>query len=110
VLARCSAVVHAGGHGTTAAVLSAGRPAVVLPQLFDQQWHGERVEALGAGLLVARWPKRAAAVEAALRRVLNEPSFTVAAAELAAGLATEDGPGTAADAIEARLAAAAAAA
>jgi rhamnosyltransferase subunit B len=107
VLARCRAVVHAGGHGTTAAVLSAGRPAVVLPQVFDQQWHSERVEALGAGLLVTRWPGRPAAVEAAVRRVLREPSFTAAAVELAAGLATEHGPGAAADAIEVRLAAAA---
>ena len=54
VLPRCRAVVHAGGHGTTAAVLSAGRPSVVLPQIFDQQWHGERIQALGAGLVVTR--------------------------------------------------------
>jgi rhamnosyltransferase subunit B len=104
VLQRCRAVVHAGGHGTTAAVVTAGRPSVVLPQIIDQQWHGERVEALGAGRMVARWDRRPAAVEQALRAVLTDPAHAAAAADLAAALAEEDGPAAAADAIEARLA------
>jgi UDP:flavonoid glycosyltransferase YjiC (YdhE family) len=104
VLARCRAVVHAGGLGTTAAVLTAGRPSVVLPQIFDQRWHAERVRLLGAGLDVPDWARRPGSVAAALERVLTEPSFTEAAAALAADLATEDGPRAAADAVEARLA------
>jgi rhamnosyltransferase subunit B len=104
VLPRCRAVIHAGGHGTTAAVLSTGRPAVVLPQVFDQVWHGERVEALGAGVMVRRWPTRPGAVTRAVARVLSTPSYAEAAGELAEVLAGEDGPAAACDRIEARLA------
>ena len=104
VLARCRAAVHPGGHGTTAAVLHAGVPSVVTPQITDQCWHAERVEQLGVGVAVERAAWRPAAVETALRRVLDEPSLAGAARHLAADLAGEDGPGAAADAIEARLA------
>jgi UDP:flavonoid glycosyltransferase YjiC (YdhE family) len=104
VLPRCRAVVHAGGHGTTAAVVTAGRPSVVLPQIIDQRWHGERIEALGTGRLVADWHRHPAKVEAALVDVLDDPGPASAATALAAAIAGEDGPGAAADAIEARLA------
>jgi rhamnosyltransferase subunit B len=104
VLPRCRAVVHAGGHGTTAAVVTAGLPSVVLPQIIDQRWHGERLQHLGAGRLVVRWDRRPAAVEEALRTTLTDPSYAAAAADLAAAVGEEDGPGAAADAIEARLA------
>jgi rhamnosyltransferase subunit B len=104
VLRRCGAVVHAGGHGTTAAVVTAGLPSVVLPQIIDQRWHGERLEALGAGRLVVRWDRHPGAVEDALRAVLTDPAYATGAAALGAAVADEDGPGAAADAIEARLA------
>jgi rhamnosyltransferase subunit B len=103
-LRRCRAVIHAGGHGTTAAVLTAGLPSVVLPQLVDQRWHGERVRTLGLGLHLPRWRGRETAIEAAVRRVLTDQSFTRRAEAMAEQLATEDGPAAAADAIEARLA------
>ena len=54
VLPRCSAVVHAGGHGTTAAALAAGVPSVVVPMLYDQQWHAHRAQELGVGIHVRR--------------------------------------------------------
>jgi UDP:flavonoid glycosyltransferase YjiC (YdhE family) len=77
---------------------------VVLPQIFDQRWHGERVRLLGTGLDVPRWSDRPGAIGTALERVLGEPSFTAAATALAGELATEDRPRAAAGAIEARLA------
>jgi len=40
LLPRCRAAVVSGALGGVAAALSAGVPAVVHPQLFDQFWHG----------------------------------------------------------------------
>lgn len=54
VAGRCTAAVVSGALGTLAAVFAAGLPVAVLPQLFDQLWHGRRVEDLGVGILVTR--------------------------------------------------------
>lgn len=49
LFARCSAVVHHGGAGTTFSAASAGVPQVVVPFLADQHYWGRRVAALGVG-------------------------------------------------------------
>ena len=46
---RCSAVVHHGGAGTTAAGLRAGKPTVVIPFFGDQTFWGTCVERQGVG-------------------------------------------------------------
>ncbi|POO03020.1 UDP-glucuronosyl/UDP-glucosyltransferase [Trema orientale] len=46
---RCSAVVHHGGAGTTAAGLKAACPTTVVPFFGDQPFWGERVHARGVG-------------------------------------------------------------
>jgi rhamnosyltransferase subunit B len=46
---RALAVVHHGGIGTTFGVLRAGRPAVVLPQAFDQPFNARLIANMGAG-------------------------------------------------------------
>jgi sterol 3beta-glucosyltransferase len=46
---RMAAVVHHGGAGTTAAVLRAGKPSVIVPFFVDQPFWGRRVSELGAG-------------------------------------------------------------
>ncbi|XP_004304803.1 PREDICTED: sterol 3-beta-glucosyltransferase UGT80A2-like [Fragaria vesca subsp. vesca] len=46
---RCSAVVHHGGAGTTAAGLKAACPTTIVPFFGDQPFWGERVHARGVG-------------------------------------------------------------
>ena len=46
---RCSAVIHHGGVGTTAASLPAGIPTIVVPHATDQPFWAKRVAAIGAG-------------------------------------------------------------
>jgi len=87
VVGRCAAAVVSGALGTLAAALTAGVPVVVLPQLFDQLWHGRRVEQLGVGLMVTR-PSR---VPGAVPALLADPSYTERARALGAELAAEDG-------------------
>jgi UDP:flavonoid glycosyltransferase YjiC (YdhE family) len=102
VLPRCSAVVHAGGHGTTAAALQAGVPSVVVPMLFDQQWHAQRAEALGVGVHVPRGRDFRERLERALDSIAHGKGATASAVQ--AQIAAENGPRHAADEIEAVLA------
>ena len=106
VLPHCQAVVHAAGHGTVAAALTAGTPQVVMPQIVDQVTHSARLTALGVGVVVP-WKRRSVnRIAAALSHVLADPAVTANTRKMAALLAGEHGPRTAADAIEKVLAAA----
>lgn len=46
---RVAAVVHHGGAGTTTTTAMAGAPQVVVPQIADQPYWGERIAALKIG-------------------------------------------------------------
>jgi UDP:flavonoid glycosyltransferase YjiC (YdhE family) len=90
---RCRAVVHHGGAGTTAAVLRAGVPSVVVPVLAwsDQPYWASRVEASGAG--VAADPRAVLASPAAAAAALElalQPACAQRAKALAAALAAEE--------------------
>ncbi|HYD10136.1 MAG TPA: glycosyltransferase [Acidimicrobiales bacterium] len=99
VLPRCRAVVASGSLGTVAAALTAGVPTVVVPQLIDQVWHGDRVQRLGVGRMVLRTSR----VGDAVRHIVDDPSFATNAQALAAAMVGEDGPGALADAVESVL-------
>ncbi|HKY15898.1 MAG TPA: nucleotide disphospho-sugar-binding domain-containing protein [Microthrixaceae bacterium] len=98
VLPRCRAVVQSGAHGTNALVLEAGLPSVVVPQLFDQVWHGRRVEALGLGRLVRR--PSAERLSEAIEDITSDPSYADRARSFATLVADERGAERAADEIE----------
>lgn len=103
VLSGCKAVVHAGGHGTTAAALHASVAQVVMPQIFDQVEHAARLEELGVGVAVP-WNRRSKRrLAAALNEALT-PGVSQRVGQIAEHLRDEDGPATAADAIEAEKA------
>lgn len=96
LLRRSKAIVHSGAHGTNGLGLAAGLPAVVVPSLFDQLWHGHRQQELGTGIL-ARKPRQLAP---AIDRILNDSAFANQAQDFAELLAAEDGVGASADLIE----------
>ncbi|MCB1669980.1 MAG: glycosyltransferase family 1 protein [Pseudomonadales bacterium] len=47
---RVAAVVHHGGAGTTTAAARASAPQVIIPQLYDQPYWSQRIQALGIGV------------------------------------------------------------
>lgn len=90
VLPRAAALVTHAGHGTTLKGLAAGVPLVCMPMGRDQDDNAARVAALGAGLVVS--PKaEVTRVRAAIRRVLDEPSFRAGARRVADSIRRGDG-------------------
>lgn len=96
LLPRAKAAVVSGALGGVAAALTAGTPVVVHPQLFDQVWHGRRVEDLGVGVLA----KKVTDVGPAVRRIVTDPGYAERARELSERLAGEDGAAAVADVVE----------
>jgi UDP:flavonoid glycosyltransferase YjiC (YdhE family) len=99
VIDRCRVAVVSGALGTLAAALAAGVPVVVLPQLFDQVWHGLRVEQLGVGIRV----RGASQVADAVARIEADPAYRARTRALADAMRDEDGAVALADAVESVL-------
>lgn len=88
---RMACVVHHGGAGTTAAVLRAGRPQVIVAFMGDQYIWGKRIHAMGASskMLISSsmtGDDLVAAIDAAI-----VPTVEAKAKEVSAALAREDG-------------------
>lgn len=98
---RVAAVVHHGGAGTTAAVLRAGRPSVVVPFILDQFFWAERIHALRAApkaITIERLGERRLA--AALRQATGNAELRESARTLRQLLRSEGGVALAAERIE----------
>jgi UDP:flavonoid glycosyltransferase YjiC (YdhE family) len=103
LFARASAVVHHGGVGTTAQVLRAGRPMLVVPHAHDQPDNAFRVKNLGVARVL--YPTRYQAPEIAshLRALLEDRSYADRSADVGRVVRGEDGVAAACEAIERRL-------
>jgi UDP:flavonoid glycosyltransferase YjiC (YdhE family) len=90
VLREAAVVITHGGHGTVMRALRHGRPMLILPHGRDQNENAVRITERGAGL---RLPANASAeaIQTAVRRLLEEPGFTVAAQKLGEAIANEPG-------------------
>ncbi|XP_052728792.1 sterol 3-beta-glucosyltransferase UGT80A2 isoform X4 [Vigna angularis] len=88
---RCTAVIHHGGAGTTAAGLRAECPTTIVPFFGDQPFWGERVHARGVG------PAPIPVDEFTLDRLVDaihfmlKPEVKRRAVELANSMKNEDG-------------------
>ncbi len=100
LLPRALATVHHGGVGTTSEALRAGRPTVICPVAYDQFDSAARTRRLGVSATVPHHKVNADRLTEALRSVIDEPGPSRRAKEIAAGMAKEDGPRVAADALE----------
>lgn len=77
---RIGAVVHHGGAGTTTVAAAAGVPQVIIPQMYDQHYWAQRVDALGVGVAHAAGAMSVASMTAALERALHRDVATRAEA------------------------------
>lgn len=96
LLPHVRVAVISGALGGLAAALRAGVPVVIHPQLFDQVWHGRRVEDLGVGVMA----RKVRDVAPAVRRIVDDPGFAQRSRALADAMRDEDGASVLADAAE----------
>lgn len=101
LFARAACVIHHGGVGTLAAVLRAGKPSVVLPQILSQAQFGNMLlrDNLAAGMFDASRIEPGELAAAIQRAVSDEEMITTALRWQAAVLA-EGGVRAAVDLIE----------
>ena len=98
LLPRVAGAIHHGGAGTTAAMLRAGVPSVVVPGYADQPFWARRVRALGAG--PSPVPLADVTERDLIRAVRSLGDHGAGARATAAALAGEDGAAAAAGWIE----------
>lgn len=92
VLPTCRLIVHHGGSGTTAAPLHFGVPQLVLPSFADNPLSAQRVSDRGVGLAHDPTTLDVGTARTLIARLLDEPSFATAAAEVAAEMASQPSP------------------
>ena len=85
---RAAAFVHHGGIGTSATVLAAGKPQLVVPFAFDQPDNAARLRRLGVAATVLPDAPLRAWIKA-LSSLLNDPQVSTACDALAAAMALE---------------------
>jgi UDP:flavonoid glycosyltransferase YjiC (YdhE family) len=90
LLPRCSAAVHAGGSGTTAASAAAGTPTLVCSVWWDQPFWGARCRTLGIGDTFRFTQMDTRGLVEGLRAVLR-PEVALRARTVAQRMADEDG-------------------
>ena len=85
---QAAAFVHHGGIGTSATVLAAGKPQLIVPFAFDQPDNAARLRRLGvAATVLPDAPPRA--WTRALAGLLDDPAVAAACATVAAAMAAE---------------------
>ena len=90
LMRQAAVVITHGGHGTVMRSLIHGRPMLIIPHGRDQDENAVRVTERGAGLRLTA----AAGVDeirSALRRLADDPSFTLAARNLGGEISREMG-------------------
>lgn len=102
LLPLCSAVVHHGGIGTTAAALEAACPQLVVPLAWDQPDNASRIEKLGAGIRIGSRQRGRGNLASALSRLLA-PEFRRRCDEISVQANQTNGLVIAADWVEERF-------
>jgi MGT family glycosyltransferase len=101
VLRQASLFVTHGGLNSLHEGLYCGLPLLVVPQQGEQTFNGQRVVALGAGLMLTQKQMNAAALRESAARLLNEPAFKREAQRIGDLLRAAGGAARAADEVEA---------
>ncbi|MDQ3042510.1 MAG: glycosyltransferase [Acidobacteriota bacterium] len=100
VFPKAACVVHQGGVGTTAQVLRAGVPHLIMPYSHDQPDNAARCERLSVARTISRDKYAADAAAKELSELLSDLSYKAKAAEARKIVEAEYGTRVACDAIE----------
>jgi len=96
---HASVVIHHGGAGTTASVLHAGKPHIVVPHIGDQSFFSAEVKRLGCGIRSRKktWPEK---LICKVNKIESDSRYQTAALEALEVLKKENGPTEAVHQIE----------
>ena len=100
VFGQAACVVHQAGVGTTAQVLRAGVPQLIVPFSHDQPDNAARVRRAGVAEIIRRGDYHAESASISLNKILGEPQYRQNALRLKQMVDAENGTATACDAIE----------
>jgi len=100
VFPKAACVAHQGGVGTTAQVLRAGVPHLIMPYSHDQPDNAARCERIGVARVISRDDYTAENAARYLREILTNSSYKAKAIGAGKIVAAEHGTQTACDAIE----------
>jgi len=75
LLPRCALLVSHGGFNSVKEALADGVPLVIVPIAGDQPYCARRCQALGVSRVIGPAERDAAAIRAAVRTVLGDPSY-----------------------------------
>ena len=100
IFPRAECVVHQGGVGTTAQVLRAGVPQLIMPYSHDQPDNAARCERLGVARTISREKYTAQIAARKLGEILSDSSYKTNAVQAGKSVRAEHGAKTACDAIE----------
>jgi UDP:flavonoid glycosyltransferase YjiC (YdhE family) len=87
VMPHAAAMVCHGGSGTVTMGLAAGVPMAVVPLFADQSWNAERVEAIGAGIVLEGGADAVAGLGDAVSKLLVDPAYRANAERVAEEMA-----------------------
>jgi vancomycin aglycone glucosyltransferase len=96
---HAACVIHHGGAGTTASVLFAGKPQIIIPHIADQFFWGAEMKRLRVGTVLHKkqWPEK---LPAKVAKILARKKLRRRADELGARVRAENGPATAVQLLE----------
>jgi MGT family glycosyltransferase len=100
LLPYCDVVLTHGGYGAIMACLSLGVPMVVLPVSADQPRNARRCAELGVARVIEASERTPAAICAATREVLREPSYKASAERIRDAIASMPGLGRAVELLD----------
>lgn len=100
IFPRAACVVHQGGAGTTAQVLRAGVPHLIMPYSHDQPDNAARCKRIGVAEIISRDDYSADNAADELENLLENPEYRTNAVEASKTVRAEHGTRTACDAIE----------
>lgn len=98
---RCTAVVHHGGAGTTAAGMRSGVPTIVVPFFSDQPFWGQRIKDLEVGTEPTKQQKLTVeSLSVAINDVVNNTQMRDRATQLGKQIRSENGVANAVEVIK----------
>ena len=100
IFPNAACVVHQGGVGTTAQVLRAGVPALIMPYSHDQPDNAARCERIGTARTISRDKYTAENAAKELRELLSDLNYKTKAVQASVIVNAEYGTKIACDAIE----------